>query len=383
MNLGFAPSVIDVPGILGADRAAPRLAQFLVQLVDNEEIQAPLDLSLVRVMTPRDRLTDANAAPEDSQEQLFEIQHPLDAEIPETVKAILAAAMTDMERGFDTRTVRQTYSVSVDGRPDRIQFTLDLTGHRAQMTAPRRRSEYMPDLEGLASQQMDVNLQLIDRLVDMSTSNLSDKDRTIADLRSRNERLERVEFELRRRIEQLMDGTIRRNMMTEEFERDQKRKDDYAEGFKQLAPSVVAWAMGPQAGHAAALVTALTQAGPGALGAIASGVMPGAPGMAMDPAEAQAPQGPPQSGDALDRQMAFETYHHIDGFIGVLEARPEIRQSLMRFLLTKAPECVAHLHALHQGSLVRRQSAGASASPASPGYVPNGANTNGQAARRG
>ena len=384
MNLGLSgPPVIDVPGILGADRAAPRIETFLTALVDNQEIQAPLDLSLVRVVTQaRDRITGAAPSDDDSEEPIFEIQHPLDADIQETVKALLAGALSDMERGFETRTIRQTYVIYVEGRPERVQFTLDLTGHRAQMTPPRRRSEYVPDMEGLTAQNMDVNLQLIDRIVDMSTANIGDKDRTIAELRSRCERQEKVEWELRQRIQQYMDGSLRRKMMVDEFERDQKRKDDYAEGFKNLAPSVVAWAMGPQAGQTAALLAALTQAGPGALGAIAGGLPGGPPAMDGSPA-ATAPASPPANGAAsgqIDYAMALDAFAHIDGFVAILEARRDLFKALTELLLSKAPQALTHLHALHQGAVTRRQQAGAT--PASPPNG-NGANMNGQSARRG
>lgn len=386
MNLDIGgPPVIDVPGILGAERAAPRLMTFLEGLVNNQEIQAPLDLTLTRVVAaPRDRFTDRGD--DEDEEPIFEIQHKLDDDdIQDTCKALLGAAMNDVERRHATEQTRHTYFVEVAGRAEQMRFTLDLTGSRAQMTAPRRRTEfYESSAEGWGAQQLDVNLQLVDRIVDLAGANISDKDRTIADLRARNERLERVEWELRRRIEQLMDGSDRRRMMIQDFERGQKRKDDYAEGFKNLAPSVVAWAMGPQAGQTAALLAALTQAGPGALSAIASGGMPGmpAPEGEVDGGNL-GPRGHHAPDDGFDRGAALEAYHHIDGFVRVLEKRRDIFQALMKFLLSKAPECVTHLHALHQSSVLRRQRAG-EVIPASPAPTNgSGAGTNGQAARRG
>lgn len=371
-----AATVAATPGsaasqITGLTDAGPRLLNWLNDLVNDDGNQKALPLTLVRTLL------------NDQEETVFELTHPLDKNPADTVKDILAAAISAAQRVFITGLRPADFAVKIDGKRDRINFSFDTTAPQTAARRPTqgmiRRSDYAPDLEGMASQQMDINIDYADRIVDLATANIDDKDRTIATLREELRLARKVEWKLRSALEKAQDFSMRRMMQMEEFKRDQDRKDMYAEGFKNIAPPVVATVLGPEAGKAAALLAAFTSSGDGMLSKLLGGALGGVDPSALG-AMAGGPGGPegPDGEPGIDPQFinaAINTFEHIDGFIDAVERRKGLFQQLVTVLAPRAPDCIPHLRALHTDSMTRR-SARAGSQPQQQ-QAPNGPNGNG------
>ena len=333
--------------IRGIPEATERLLAWLNSHVDNPDTRGAIPLTLVRVL-------------ETEQEEIVYTQrHDLQTDPANTVKAMLAAAVSAAKRAFAAGTfLPADFAVKIDGKSDRIQFDLQSDGSRLpvrRIPQAVRRDRLFPDMEGVTTTMMEIQVDLYDRLADASTANLEDKDRTISTLREQLRVSEKAKWRLHAMLEKMLDGSMRRNMAYEQFTREQDRKDMYAQGFMNIAPQVAAVALGPEAGKAAALLAAFTSSsGGGAMAELLGGAMGGAAG-GVDPS---AFGGPPDmgSGAQIDPQllaMALGTFEHVDAFIAAIESRKGLFQALLK-VLAHAPECVPHLRALHQESMQRR-----------------------------
>lgn len=358
---GDEEDVLPEPPMKGLAEAGKRLLKWLNDIVDDPDFQSAIPLSLVRIHINT------------QEEVLLEVRHDLDKAPPETVGDLLDAAVNEASRAFSGGLERADFSVKVEGKGQRLGFTL-VTPNPMSLALSRvgdRHSRYAPDLEGITSQGLDVQLALIEHVVDQSTSNLRDKNQTIATLREELRLSRESEWRYRKEIERLMDGSMRRTMMMEEFKRDQDRKDMYAEGFMNIAPPVVATVLGPEAGKVAALLAAFKSDGGGGLSKLLGGALGGA---GVDPSAfgGGGPGDADEEGpDPMFFAMAVETCGHVDAFIEVLEKRKGVFQKLLQLLAPAAPECVSHLQALHNGSMARRAAKTAAAPAHSPPSAPH------------
>ena len=337
--------------IRGISEASGRLLTWLNSHVDNPDTRGAIPLTLVRVL-------------ETEQEEIVYTQrHDLQTDPADTVKALLAAAVSAAKRAFAAGTfLPADFAVKIDGKSDRIQFDLQSNGSRLPVRrVPQaiRRDRLYPDMEGMATLQMEVNVDLYDRLADASTLNLEDKDRTISTLREQLRVSEKAKWRLHAMLEKMLDGSMRRNMAYEQFTREQERKDLYAQGFMNIAPQVAAVALGPEAGKAAALLAAFTSSsGGGAMAELLGGAMGGAAGGGSGGVDPSMFGGGPDMGGGAQINpqiltMALATFEHVDAFIAAIESRKGLFQALLK-VLAHAPECVPHLRALHQDSMQRR-----------------------------
>ena len=246
--------------------------------------------------------------------------YDFDKPIDEFCEEVLEAAVTDM---MSARFAAKTpYCLRLDGEKARVNFTLEMPPRTGTSDAFRR--DYHSDVEGMASQTMDQNQFLIEKIVEMSGR----QEGTLLHVIDRQTRelndYKRSEIESRRAARDLIDGVVRRDMMVEEFRRDQDRKDKFADGFKALGPPIAAAALGPQVGAA---LQAFTQASAGG----GMPMLPGLPGME--------PPGP--SDEDLVDELVFS-----------LEQTPQKIQGMMQIL---GPEDVAVLMELKNRSLARRE----------------------------
>ena len=320
----------------GVDKARPRLIAWLNKIVDNLEQEAAINLTLAQVTSLA------------GEKSVAELTHDLDAPIPETIEEVLNAAIEDMDTGrFLTRV---SYTLRVDGREDRINFPLEMT--RRRETSDEHRRDYFPDVQGLTAQSMEMVLDLHDRLMDQSTANVEDKNVTIADLREENRLLKMNEWELRRQIERLMSGELKRRMMVEEFKNEQRRKDQNTETFQQLLPVGVSVALGPQAGAMVAQVQSMMR------GSGAARPAPNGGGASR--------RDPDDGGAADDDTMLVDDgladSESIDRFVTILESNQELFKGLLQ-VLGPHQEAAALFLGMHTRSMARRQQPAAQASP--------------------
>ena len=312
----------------GIEKIRPRLIRWLSQIVDSlENEEGHLNLSLFQVVSLS------------GEQGVSRHTHDVDQQVDETVEEVLASAISDVE-GVQYVT-RVSYTVRVEGRQDRVNFTLEATNH--QGATDGRRPDYRPDMEGVAKLNMDINLELVDRVVDLSTANTEDLRDQVRELRQENRLLKQNEWELRRQINALMNTDVQRRMMIREFEGDQRRKDQYANAFQQLLPVGANVAFGPAAGQVIAQLQALAA---NAMG----GGMPG-PAALDDGGAAGTALEPPVTGSGPGGAMT-ET-DRIDRFVALLKERDDLLGPLMG-IVGQEPQAMEDLLWLINASMERR-----------------------------
>lgn len=231
------PPVRDASGV-PTDRVHQRLVPWLRSIIDKLEAEEPLVLILSQVTN----LGGSKSVTDFSYE---------DQPVEDLAGEIIMAAIDDMQGGgFRTEVA---YSVSVDGKEERHNFTLRPsapTGHDEE-----RRRDYFPDMQGLTAQLMGQNLQLTDRALDHGSRHTELLMTTIRELREEIMYLKRSQYRRDEEIQKLMDGSLRRKMMYEEHESKMASTEKIADGVKAALPGVVAALAGPQAAAAIAMFT--------------------------------------------------------------------------------------------------------------------------------
>lgn len=299
------PAVINTSGV-AIDRVKERLLPWLRSIVDSVEQEEGLVFVLAQVTSLA------------GDKPVRTIRYDFDRPPEETVHQIVMAACDDMEGGNFKTDVG--YCVTIDGQEDeRFNFTLKATrghGHDEQ-----RRRDFFPDMQGLTGQLMEQNLQLTDKVIDASGATTSLLMKIIEQKDAEIVFLKRRQYQRDEEIQKLMDGTLKRTMMYEEHTSKLKQQESMAEGFKQMAPPIVASLAGPQA---AAMAAALLQNGMG------NGLQ--LPGMSSGPS---------------DEDL-------LDDLILRLEQNPQMRDKLFEVLL-QDQEAIQVLSELHKRSMMRRE----------------------------
>ena len=242
---------IDVEAFLGVDRARTRVTQYLKELVDNPDQQQGLEVQLWLMKTKDVR----------QEKSVASIPHDLDQKISETVETILRLAIEDMETA--SYAPRQGYCVRVEGIVRRLNFVLERIVKRG---SPSEGSQVFPDQQGAFQLALDQTKSFGDKIIQLADTVVNQAGRheaTMLAIVNRQDqqlaRHEKMEFDRVVQMRKLVAAEDERKMVLEDFSREQERKDKFADGFKQLAAPVAAAVLGPQAGAAVAMVSAMTQ----------------------------------------------------------------------------------------------------------------------------
>lgn len=298
--------------ILGVDRARTKLAAWLKKIIDNPEIQQTLDFTLYQV------------AKHQGEKPVHPFTHDFEQPLEVSVEAFLEAAQEDLRaNNFLSKT---TYAVRVDGRDERSAFVLEVPVRRG--TSDDYRRDYFPDAQGMTAQTMEQNQFLVDKVVEVSGRNEGLLLGLLSRQEAKIERQDRTEAERASQVQKLIDGNLQREMMYEQFRREEDRKDKFADGFKKMGPPLLAGIMGPQAAAALAMAAGGAEGGGGA----PLGLGPG-------------------GGEPSDEEL-------IDEFVATIEQSPEMLQSVMQ-LFSGKPRCFALFAELYKRSGGRREAASA------------------------
>lgn len=304
---GPPPTVIDTSGI-ATDRVKARLLPWLREIVDSIEQEEGLVFILAQVTS---LAGDRPVRP---------ISYDFDRPPEDCVNQIIMAAIDDMEGGnFKTDVA---YSVSVDGRDDQ-RFNFTLKASRGHGHDEQRRRDFFPDMQGLTAQLMEQNLQLTDKALDSGSAATGILMKLLESKDEEIKFLKRGQYERDRQIQQLMDGSLKRQMMYEEHTSKLKQQESFADGFKQMAPPIIAQLAGPQA---AAMAAALLQNGMGGGGLSLPGLSQG-----------------PTDEDLLDELILR------------LEKNAPMRDKIFELLMQGDAEALQVLGELHKRSVMRRE----------------------------
>lgn len=302
-------NVIDADQIKGVDAARRRLNPWLARIVDTVEQEAALDVTLCQV---------AHAA---GQQQVTTIPHDFETPVTKTVDELLAIAVDDMhEASF--RGTKVTYSLVVElqnGKTERCTFVLEMP-RLTSIVHEAPRTPYFPDQQGVTRHFMEQNLQLTEYALDAAGAGKEILLQMIQDLREENRLLKRHQFQRDHEIQKLMDGNLKRNMMVEEHRAKIDQNIKIVEGFKALAPTLLALALPP---HIAQAIQSL------------------------------APAAQPQHGQPGALPMSSDQ-DLIDDLILELEQDQPFLMRLFE-LLGEKPRCLQLLGMIHQSSAARRE----------------------------
>ena len=238
------PNVIDTSGI-ATDRVRQRLLPWLTKIVDSLEQEEPLAFILAQVTSLG------------GDKAVRTIRYDFQLAPNECVDEIVMAAIDDMEgASFKTDVA---YSVTVQGREDQ-RFNFTLKASRGHTHDEMRRRDFFPDMQGLTGQLMEQNLQLTDKALDASGATTGILMKLLDKANEEIMFLKRGQYERDMQIQKLMDSSLKRTMMYEEHSSKLKQQEAFADGFKAMAPPIIAQLAGPQA---AAMAQAFLQNGMG------------------------------------------------------------------------------------------------------------------------
>ena len=241
---------IDVPFFLGIDRAHPRITKFLQEIVNNPDQQQGLDVQLW-LMKQKDVRQEKSVG---------SVPHDLDEKISETVDTILRLAAEDMDTAVNA--TRQGYCVRVEGIVRRLNFVLERIVKRG---STNEGSQVFPDQQGAFQLALDQAKHFGDKIIALADTVVNQAGRheaTMLAIVNRQDmqlaRHDKIEFDRVVQMRRLVAAEDERKMVLEDFNREQDRKDKFADGFRQMAAPVAAAVLGPQAGNAVAMFNAMT-----------------------------------------------------------------------------------------------------------------------------
>lgn len=222
--------------ILGVPQAHAKLKPWLEKLVGDPDTRS-LELTLYQVASGQGEKPVAPVTVD------LEPEDRIDRAIAELLKF----AIEDM----DAHNRRTSFAVRAASHDDRVVFVLDVrTGGRDE----QGRSDYFPNMEGVTLQQMDHSQRLHELVVEQSGASSALLMEMVRDLRTENAFLKRREMQTMQNAQILIEAADSRAMRFEEFRREQERKDKLTEGFKAMAPPLLATMLGPQAAAAIGLM---------------------------------------------------------------------------------------------------------------------------------
>ena len=312
------PPILEASGT-PIDRIKGRLVSWLKAQIDSPETQEPLQLTISQVAK-----YDGHKVIEGG-----EIDFDWSKETPEQcAHEIIMAAIEDMDSANFTSDV--AYSVEVEGREGRHNFTLKASRRAGPSGTEMRGRDHHPTMEGLTAQMMEQNLHLTDKVVTTASANVEMLMRTIA---MRDEEilfLKKGQYQRDAQIQKMLSGEVQRRIMIEEHEAKMEQSAKVADGIKAAIPGLAAILGGPQAAAAIAMLMPQNSGGGDGGGGGAGG------DLALAGFE-----GPP------DLRL-------IDEFVMQLESKPDLRAKVFQALASDA-DVLGLLAKLYELSKARRE----------------------------
>ena len=308
---------IDVDAVKGADRARDRLIPWLRRITESvEEEQNPILITLCEV-------TASSGA-----QEVTTLEHGQESDIEETVDQLIASAVDDI-MGAQFRGSKQSYAIVVrlqSGDTKRYTFVLEIPRPQSALVDPPRR-QHFPDPNGVVGMFMNQNLQLTQYALEGASTGKDILLEMNRELKEENRFLRRTQFQRDREMQILLDGNLKRQMLVDEHRAKVERDAKIGEGFKALAPALLALALPP---HLAQTLQTLAGSGLGG-GGVGPQAEPGALALGSSP-EADL----------------------IDELIRELEDDQEFFLKLFN-LMGEKPSCVQIFGTLYQTSQARRK----------------------------